>query len=145
MILFDPQWVIDKLDADVASLRKVAGAADFAVAYDDLKPATMPAAYVLPASEAAGRSTTGTQVVSQQNRARFAVVVAVTNLRDARGAKAQVDLRTLRIAVMTALLGWTPEASFDPVEFAGGRLLKLTNSVLFWQDEFSTAHLLRSV
>lgn len=144
MILFDPQWVIDRLDIQVGALRKVAGSADFAVALDDLKPAALPAAYVLPGAESAGRSTTGTQLVSQQNRPRFGVMLAVSNLRDARGENAQTDLRTLRIAVMTVLLGWSPDAAFDPVEFAGGKLFRMSNGVLWWMDEFSTAHLLRS-
>ena len=143
IVLFDPQWIIVRLDTQVAALKRVAGSAELAAATEDLKQ--VPAAYVIPNSERPGGSSTGTMVVSQQNAARFGVVLAVINLRDARGEKAQADLLTLRIAVMTVLLGWSPNAEFDPLEYAGGRLLRLSDQVLWWQDDFLTTHLLRSV
>lgn len=141
--LFDPQWIIARLDTQVSALKHVAGSAELAAANADLKQ--LPAAYVVPNAERPLGSSTGTMVVSQQNSARFGVVLAVSNLRDARGEKAQADLLTLRTAVMTALLGWQANAEFDPLEYAGGRLLQLADQVLWWQDDFSTTHLLRSV
>lgn len=142
-VLLDPQLVIARLDTQVTALKKVAGAADFAAAAPDLKQT--PAAFVLSFADRAGRGTTGTLVVSQQNETRFGVVFAVQNLRDARGEQAQTDLLTLRLAAMTALLGWQPAPDFDPCEYGGGRLLQLDNLVLWWQDEYLTRALLRSV
>lgn len=143
IILFNPQWVIERLQAEVSLLKNVAGAAELARAAEDLKQ--NPSAFVLPGAERATGSVTGTSVVSQQNTTRFGVVIAVQNLRDPRGDKAQEDLRTLRTAIMAALHGWQPDSDFDPIEFGGGRLLQLNDQVLWWQDDFLTTNLLRSL
>lgn len=124
-------------------MKLIGGAADFASATEGLKQT--PAAFVLPSSERAASSSTGTLVVSQNNTVRFGVVVAVQNLRDPRGEKAQADLLALRHAIMTALHGWSPDDDFDPIEFGGGRLLQLNDQVLWWQDDFVTAHFIRSL
>lgn len=141
--LFDTQWIIDRLKSEVTDLKLVGGAADLAAAADSLRQT--PAAFVLPSAERASESTTGTVVVSQHNTVRFAVVIAVQNLRDARGENAQVDMRGLRTSIITALHGWQTDPDFDPVEFGSGRLLQLTDQVLWWQDEFITANTLRSL
>ncbi len=143
ILLFDPQWIIDRLKDRVPALKWIGGAADFAAAAEGLKQS--PAAIVLPSAERATGSSTGTLVTSQLNTARFAVAMAVQNLRDSRGEAAHADLRTLRTDIMTALHGWQPNADFDPIEFGGGRLLQLNNQVLWWQDDFLTSNLLRSL
>lgn len=141
IVLFDAQLYVARL-AGVAGLKKVGTAADYASAAIDLKTPT-PAAYVIPLRETPGRNTLE-NAVSQQNVTRFGVVLAVSNLRDAIGAKAGVDLRAIRIAVMTALLGWTPGPDYDVCTSGGGRLLQLSNAVLWWQDEYLTALFLRA-
>lgn len=143
IVLFDPELIITRVAGQVTAFRTVQGSADFAAAADGL--VTPPAAYVLPLADRVGRSSTGTLVVSQEDEIRFGIAIAVQNLRDPRGQKAATDLRTLRIAVMTALLGWQPAADYDPCESGGGRLLQLTDQVLWWQDEYVTRLLLRSV
>lgn len=143
IVLFDPQWIIDQLKTEVTTLKRVSGAAGMAEAVEDLKQT--PAAFVVPASERPSGNNTGTMVVSQNNIVRFGVVIATQNLRDPRGEKAQADLVALRGAIMTALHGWQPNADFDPIEYGGGNLLKLDNQVLWWQDNFVTSHLLRSL
>lgn len=141
--LFDPQLVIARLKDQVPALRKAAGAADFAAAAPDLKQT--PAAYVLELANTAERNSLATVAVSQRNEIRFGVMLAVQNLRDATGEKAQADTRTLREAVMTALLGWQPDADYDVLEYGGGRLLQLDNLVLWWQDDYFTSIYQRSV
>lgn len=141
--LFDPAWIIARLRSQVTTLKLVGGAADFSAAAESLKQ--KPAAFVLPNSERAGESKTGTLVTSQYNAVRFAVVIAVQNLRDARGENAQAGLRTIRMAIATALHGWQPESEFDPIEYGSGRLLQLNDQVVWYQDEFVTGHLLRSL
>lgn len=142
--LFNPDLVIARLATEVPppALRRVAAAAELAAAGEDLKQ--VPAAYVVPSADRAGQNQLANGV-SQRNQVRFAVVMAVSNMRDARGEKAQADLRLLRISIMTALLGWSPDVDFAPVEYVAGRLLRLSDSVLWWQDEFLTAHQLRYV
>lgn len=143
IVLFDPQWIITRLKAEVSGLKLIGGAADFVSAAEGVKQT--PSAFVLPSSERAGSSSTGTMVVSQNNNVRFGVVMAVQNLRDPRGEKAQADLLPIRTSIMNALHGWQPDYDFDPIEFGGGRLLQLNDQVLWWQDEFVTAHFIRSV
>lgn len=143
IILFDAALVIARLTAQVSAFRKVAGAADYAAAAPELKQT--PAAFVLSLADRAGRSSTGTMVVSQEMEARFGVIFAVQNLRDARGQQAGADLLALRIAVMTALLGWQPASDYDPCEYGAGRLLQLDDAVLWWQDDYVTRILNRSV
>lgn len=141
--LLDHQTIIDYLAAHVSKLKSVSGAADLAAASDDLKQ--VPVAFIVPMSDRASPNRTGTMVVQQNNTTRFAVIIAVQNLRDARGHKAQDDLRILRQDILTALHGWEPGDAFDPIEYGGGRILRMTNQVLWWQDEFLTAHFMRSV
>ncbi|MCE7915420.1 MAG: hypothetical protein DYH15_12275 [Nitrosomonas sp. PRO4] len=143
IVLFDPQWIITRIKAEVSSLKLVGGSADLGAAAESLKQS--PSAFVLPNSERASGSSTGTMVISQLNTVRFSVVLAVQNLRDSRGETAQSDLLILRTAIMTALHGWQSDADFDPIEFSGGRLLQLTDQVLWWQDEFITANTIRSL
>lgn len=143
IVLFDPQWIIGRLKTEVTTLKRVSGAAGMAEAAEDLKQA--PAAFVVPASERPAGNSTGTMVVSQNNVVRFGVVIAVQNLSDPRGEKAQANLVALRTAIMAALHGWQPNADFDPIEFGGGNISGLDNQVLWWQDTFVTSHLLRSV
>lgn len=141
--LFDSEWIIARLKADVATLKIVSGAADLAKAEADLKQT--PSAFVIELSDRASENRTGTMTVSQNNTARFAVITATKNLRDFRGQHAKTDLRTIRADIIEALHGWQPNTEFGPIEKRDGRLMKMTNAVLWWQDEFVTAHLLRSV
>jgi len=141
--LLDYQIIIDYLDAQVSRLKSVDGAAGLASASANLKQS--PAAFVVPLNDRASGNRTGTMVVHQNNTTRFAVIVAVQNLRDPRGDKARDDLRALRQDILNTLHGWVPGDAFNPVEYGGGRMLKLTNQVLWWQDEFLTSHFIRSV
>lgn len=141
--LLDLQLIIDYLEVKVSRLKSVLGAAGLAVASADLKQT--PAAFVVPMSDRPSSNRTGTTVVSQNNTTRFAVIIAVQNLRDPRGEKAQSDLLILRQDILTTLHGWTPADAFDPIEYGGGRLSRMSNQVLWWQDEFLTSHFIRSV
>lgn len=141
--LFDAELVVARLQAQVSALKRVAGAAEFAAAMPDVKQ--LPSAYVIELANRVGPSGTGTLVVSQLNEIRFGVVLAVRNLSDTRGEAAKAALNTLRESVMTALLGWPPEPDYDPCEYGGGRLLQIDNQVLWWQDEYVTSALIRSV
>jgi len=141
--LFDPQLVIARLQSQVPALKKVAGAVDFATAAQDLKQP--PAAYVIELTNRATRNSLAVMAVSQENEIRFGVIMAVQNLRDARGDAAQADMNVLvRAPVMTALLGWEPDPDYSVIEYGGGRVLQLDNLVLWWQDDYLTSILERS-
>lgn len=141
--LFDKQLVVARLKSQVTALARIAGAAEYQAAAVDLRQ--VPAAFVIEASNLAGPSRTGTLVVSQNNLVGFGVVLAQTNRRDPIGEAASDALKELREAVMSALLGWQPHADYDPCEYARGRLLAMNDYTIWWQDDYTTSSLIRSV
>jgi hypothetical protein len=134
--------LIDRLKSQCPALKHVAGAADFATA-EKLVRHQLPAAFVIPLVEEATPNAYATMAVSQRVTQRFGVILAVSNLRDLGGEAAINDLTNLRPSVLTALLGWQPDAGSDLVEFAGGRLLTLSEQVLWWQDDYRSAITIR--
>ena len=140
------QPIIDQIKAiatdGVPEFRKVSGAANFAAARDDLK--NPPAAYVLPLNDAAGANQLGGGAILQPVRERFGVVLAVSNLRDAKGESAQAEFERLRRLVITSLLGFVPGTDYEPVEYGGGNVLMMDASVLWWQLVFTTGYFERN-
>lgn len=124
-----------------AEFRKVACAANFAAARDDLK--APPAAYAIPLSDSPGPNALDSGGIEQAVKERFGVLLAVSNLRDATGSAAQVELERLRRLVIDELLGFVPGTGYDPVELGPGRLLMMDTSVLWWQIDFTTGYLER--
>ncbi len=127
----------------VSMLKNVEGTVGFALAQQNLKGT--PSAWVIPLMDAALPNRMMSGAVEQRVNERFGVILAVSNVRDARGEAANEDLEVVRSAVITALLGWQPDAGYDPVEYGGGRMLSLINPVLWWQLEFTTAYYERKV
>lgn len=138
----DLALVIERLKSEVRGLRLVAGAADLA-ALREAPPLALPAAYVVPLAERAEPDAL-LGVVEQRLQLTFGVLLAVRSLRDARGEAAQNELRGLRDAVLAALMGWTARPDADPCEYAGGRLLQLNDTVLWWGDDYRAAYFLRN-
>lgn len=124
-----------RLDAQVAALKQIGGAAEYEAASATAPNAT-PAAFVIPLGEDP-RPSSGANFIRQQIRVSLGVVLAVRNVADAKGEAAQADLATLRPAVQTALLGWSP-TNAEPLERGAGRLLGMKNHVLYWQDVYHT-------
>lgn len=135
--------IVVRLKAQVATLRFVGGAADLPAATEELKQ--VPAAFVIPLTDAASRNGDGTGSVTQQVTVRFGVLIAAQNLRDARGEAALGTLAPLRTAVRDALVGWVPTGYEDPCEIVSGRMLSLTDRVLWWQDDFLSMFIYRKV
>lgn len=131
----DLSAIEDRLNAQLTGLKHVGTSADLDAAIDGNVQA--PSAYVLPLTDAAtDMDTTGG--TNQRIVERFGVVQVVSNRRDAKGAAALSELKTLRLALRTALVGWVPDAQTgEPVHFRAGRLLRLDgNGRLWWIDEF---------
>jgi hypothetical protein len=137
------QPVVDVIAAfntvGVKDFNKVAGAADFASAKEDLK--NPPAAYVIPLDDAAKPNDLlyGTQV-EQHVIERFGVILAIRNLRDIRGDAVNVTLETLRNKTIAGLLGFVPTTGYDPVQYGGGKLLLLDLGTTWWQLNFITGY-----
>ena len=138
----DLALIITRLDTTATTLDLVAGTMDLATVVN--APKRKPAGYVIPLSETAGPNTLGSGATSQEVVEHFGVLLAVSNLRDARGEQANADLETVRLDVRAALLGWAPASTHDPIIFTGGRVMQINQQVIWWQDEFSTARLIRS-
>lgn len=135
--------IIDRIRDEVPALKLVGGAAQFERALGGLT--ALPAAFILPAAEAAEPSPFMDQLVQQQVGAEFSVLVAARNLADDEGAAAVEALEPVRVAIRAALLGWPPTDEHDSCEFRAGELVAFDNGVLWWQDRYSTAFLIRSV
>ncbi len=128
--------VIERLKADMPSLRKVGTAADLAAARTDAKQ--FPCAYVLTLSERGSSARFMTGLVAQQRIQRIGLVLAVRNVRDAAGAAASVDMDALRTQTDAALFGWKPNEVHDALVFESGKLLALIDGEVWWQDEYTT-------
>ncbi|UOA07622.1 hypothetical protein [Methylobacter sp. S3L5C] len=74
----------------------------------------------------------------------FAILIAVRNVRDARGGDAADASYLLQDSVKSALLGWCPDASADPLEYSGGALVSFANGFFIWKESFITHQFIRS-
>lgn len=130
--------VIEKIRKDVPDFRLV----DFAATFEALRerglPA-MPAVFLLPGNEAAGRNDRSRGAVHQAVRFQFRLYLFVKYAGDALGAAATDYLEALRGPLRAALLGWQPpvEGVDGEVEFDGGRPEQLANGILVWRDQFA--------
>ena len=110
----------------------VRGAAGLAAAQEGHR---RDAIYVVPLSDTA-RPSEIIGVPRQVAASRVAVIVAVTNARDPRGAEAATELERVRDMVRAALLGWKGGGAWTPASFRAGRLLHFAGNTIWWQDEY---------
>ena len=68
------------------------------------------------------------------------MILAVKNFRDVRGDAVNVALETARSQAIKGLIGFSPGAGYDPVQYGGGRLLQLDAITTWWQLEFITGY-----
>lgn len=144
------QPVVDLLKAlstaGVKDFFKVAGAADFAAAKEDLaKLKIKRAAYVIPLADKAKPNQLLFNGIEQPVTEMFGVIMAIENLRDVRGDAVNVELETKRKKVIGELLGFVPETGYEPTQYGGGRLLALDVSTTWWQLDFITGYTERKV
>jgi hypothetical protein len=131
----DLSSIVDRLKAQLVGLKAIGSSADLDSAIDGV--VAMPAAFVLPLGEQGADmgmlSSTGQSI----NQA-FSVIHVLNNRRDALGGAALDDLKTLRLNLRTALVGWVPDTSNgEAVTFTSGRLLRMDgDGRLWWADEF---------
>jgi len=131
----DLSAIVARLKAQLTGVKDVGVVADLVAAATGM--VATPSAFVLPLADSAVDigmlSQTGEKIAQT-----FGVVHCINNRRDAKGGAALDDLKTLRLALRAALVGWVPDASNgEAVTFASGRLLQLDgDGRLWWQDEF---------
>ena len=75
----------------------------------------------------------------------FGLLIVVRNVKDARGADADDVSYTLQAALKTALLGWIPDASAEPLEYSGGVFVMFKNGFHLWKNTFNTHQFIRAL
>ncbi len=125
--------LVARLRAEAGILRDVGGAADLDAI--DEQVATVPSAFAIPLAERPTEPPTAAQF-SQLVDAAVGVVFIVSSASPA--GEDLSELVAVRRAAFTALLGWVPAGCLQGLAYAGGRLIKLSNNLLYWQDDFIT-------
>ena len=135
--------VIARLKDQCQGFRHIGGLADLDTA--DNLPSLPPAAYAIPLGETAHES----PLVGDPRQwieVDFAVILALANRRDASGTQALAELPDWRRQVRAALHLWQPDSdalwypgslATEPAQYRSGRLMRLTDGVLWWAEEFS--------
>jgi hypothetical protein len=128
-------WV-DRLSAQVGSLKKVGLAGDLQKAQNILK--AVPAAWVMPGAE-----TVSANEASPQRRYRMRcqveIVIAMRHYGDTVGGKATDALRELRTAIGDALIGWQPPDALVPVIPKGGQPISMASNAMWYRERFETS------
>ncbi len=133
--------VIARLKDQVAALKLVGGAAEIGAAAEAL--AASPAAFVIEERDVASPMDVANEV-HQRVDVSLSVFLAVRNAKDSRGQSGADDLETLRLAVRTALLGWSPESGVAPLLYVGGELFRFEPGLIWWREGWRTDHYIRS-
>ena len=74
----------------------------------------------------------------------FALLIVVRNVKDVRGGDAADASFLLQDLIKSALLGWAPDASTDPLEYSGGALVSFANGFFIWKESFVTHQFIRA-
>ena len=76
---------------------------------------------------------------------RMAIIIAVTNFRDGRGAGGMDEIEVIRQQVQTALLGWQPAGAACGAWFEGGQMMGADKkAVAWWQEIWRLQELIRA-
>lgn len=139
----DLEFVIARLKAQAKGLRAIGGAADLDTALASV--VVLPSAYVIPLADASQwQRHTGAH--DETDQIDFGVVMAVANLKDARGEAAMGVLVPVRQTVRAALSGWVPDTETgEPIHKGAGRLLRIDgDGRLWWIDTYHYTTFYRS-
>lgn len=128
--------IVDRLKAQVPSIKYVAGVASYA-AVARLPGEKTPAAFVFRIRSSA-RPNSSHAVVDQETTDQYAVLLVTRHAGDAAGGKMSDEIDDLSEAVDAALLNWTPASGYTPIEYASGQLIALLPGFLHWQDIYQT-------
>jgi hypothetical protein len=138
------QDIITYLGASGAQYGALGGAGDFAGAADQLK--VTKSVFVMPPTEEAQPSTTGTEVTRQRSKISVRLMLGFI-VRTATGIDQSGDVDVLREALKTALVGWTLNDSvYAPMNFVGFRASSVSKDgfTVFYALDFTTWYILRA-
>ncbi len=127
--------------AGLVPFREVAGAADLANILAGRVSA--PGCYIYRHQVRADANQLDDGVLQRVGEV-YGVVIVVRNVRDARHGDSSDLSEAYGDVVRGLLLGWQPTASVDDFEYRGGRLVRLQYGYHYWQDDWSTARIIRN-
>lgn len=133
--------IIARVKDQVPAFKIVGGAAGIAAAAKAL--AAAPAAFVVEETDSAGDNNIANDV-HQRVTVNLGVFLAVPNAQDSSGEAGGGALEILRLALRAALLGWSPAAGIDPITYVSGVLFRFEPGLLWWRENWRTAHYIRS-
>jgi hypothetical protein len=125
-------------DAAGREFREVAGAADVASVLE--ARISTPSAFVIRGSSR--RSDNGRTVTIED---QFLILVAVSNVRDARGNDSSDEAEALAGKIEEGFKGFTPvvDQQFEHLKLLRGNVLRWTDQVLVWSDIYQLKYLRR--
>lgn len=143
MIDLDIQPYIARLQGSLTGMQEVAGAAELDRAMTD--HVTPPAAYVVyTGADAQPEQLRVAGAHEQQVTATFEVFLCAQNVAGRFGGAAADAMAPLRLAVLAALVGYTPDAAeLDPITRLRDRLWLFDDGRIWWRITFSTAFAMR--
>lgn len=97
---------------------------------------------IAPMQKAGVNQTIG--IVSQWVEVRFGVFCMAFSAGDLLGSEGYAAVDAAQPAAFAAMLGWQPWTDADPIQYSGGRLLRLADGWSGWMDEFTTGFLAQS-
>ncbi|PZR89642.1 MAG: hypothetical protein DI537_20570 [Stutzerimonas stutzeri] len=108
------------------------------------RPAAMPAAYVFPVRSASAANQRATGGVLQETGEDFGVIIIFENLSAPVSDPATDELEQLYGWVRKQLVGFVIDGDHDPIEHISGELVRAVGGIVWWKEEFGTAHLLEN-
>ena len=106
----------------------------------------LPAAYVIRAGRSAEENTLGTGGHSQRITESFSVLIVDRVSGGVSGEATSLAVEALCDEIQSALIGWSPDAPRDPVNYVGGALVDWTEpALMIWIEDFMTVRYARTL
>lgn len=135
--------VITRLQAQVADLRSVQGAAEYQMLLDGrTQPQTSVSAYVIPLGKRAQAPLDASGEFQQPTEDFFGVVLMLAST-DRLGQRAIERIEPLIDEVIGAVAGWLPNGARGAARLARASLVKVSGGFMAYQIDFSIPLLLR--
>jgi len=137
--------VIARLDAEVADLRSVEGAAAFATIVERRAwPQVTPAAYVVPEGLRGLAPSAGAGAFVQPTQESVSVLLVVRP-HDRVGAAGIEPIEALKRAVLRAVAGWGPQDAMGQFRLTRGATRDISGGAIVYQIEFAIDDQLRII
>lgn len=143
--------IIARIVSACPSVKTVQGIADLSVLLQrrlPLQGAKLPGAFVMRLRDIAGASRlAGPNVVAQQLTVHYGVVLVVRHAGESSGERTSDEVDDLILELDAGLQGYVPGDNHKPLMLGAqaGSIVALQKDALFYQRQYSTAYLQRSL